>query len=108
MTAVAAGPYPTLEQPGTLADALRLLDALGGDAEPLAGGTWVLRAPSRGEAWKRTYVALDRIDELRRLDPPAFLGALVTHRELTPLGGALGEAARLSAFPAVRAVATLG
>src|SRR5207247_10875546 len=69
----------------------------------------------RREPFKRAYVALRDVEELRAFErgDPAVLGALLTHADLEELGdgagplGALAEAARRSAIPTVRSVATL-
>jgi aerobic carbon-monoxide dehydrogenase medium subunit len=75
-----------------------------------------MRTGLRREPFKRTYVALRNVSELRTLErgDPTVLGALLTHAELGELEGAAGtlgalsEAARRSAIPTVRSVATLG
>jgi aerobic carbon-monoxide dehydrogenase medium subunit len=106
-----------VHEPETIADAVGLLSSLGGDGAVLAGGTWVMRAPLRRESHPPDYVALRRIEGLRGLESGAGevrIGALITHVELGSLDddagplGALAEAGRRSAFPAVRNVATLG
>jgi carbon-monoxide dehydrogenase medium subunit len=106
-----------VHEPRTVDEAVRLLAGFGGDGEALAGGTWVMRAPQREEPRRSHYVSLRGLDELRgvrRSEREVRIGALVTHAELaaveTEAGalGALAEAARRSAFPAVRNVATLG
>ena len=98
-------------------DAVRLLASFGPAGSLLAGGTWIMRAAARGETLRREYVALPAAPELRtvaRADGGMRIGALVTHREIAAIEhgtgplGALAEAARRSAFPAVRNVATLG
>lgn len=107
---------PQLVRPASVEEAVAELARLGDDGAALAGATWVMRAPLRGERLRGHYVALDAIDELRRIEhgDPAVLGALVTHAELGTLTtgtgplGTLAEAARRSAFPAVRNVATIG
>lgn len=107
---------PQLLRPGSVEEAVAELARLGGDGAPLAGATWVMRAHLRSERLKAHYVALDRIQELRRIEwgDPVVLGALATHTEVGALTdgsgplGALAEAARRSAFPAVRNVATIG
>jgi aerobic carbon-monoxide dehydrogenase medium subunit len=106
-----------VEEPGTLREAVERLGELGVDGAALAGGTWTMRAPLRGERPRAAYVSLRRLDELRgsaAADGELRIGALQTHAELARLDGgpgplgALAEAARRSAFPAVRNVATLG
>lgn len=75
-----------------------------------------MRAGLRREPFKRTYVALRDVPELRVLErgDPTVLGAHLTHADLAQLDrsggslGALAEAARGSAVPTVRTVATLG
>jgi aerobic carbon-monoxide dehydrogenase medium subunit len=107
---------PTLVAPATLAEAVGELDALGGDAALLAGGTWVMRAHHRGEPFARAYVSLLKVPELAEatVGERSSLGALLTHDDLAALDrdagslGAVAQAARTSAFPAIRGVATLG
>jgi carbon-monoxide dehydrogenase medium subunit len=104
---------PEVSFPGSVEQAVAELGDLGEDGAALAGGTWVMRAPLRGEAFRARYVALRRVDELHQLrrGEPTVIGSLVTHADLAGLDGplaGLGEAARRSAFPAVRNVATLG
>jgi aerobic carbon-monoxide dehydrogenase medium subunit len=106
-----------VHHPGTVDEALDLLAAIGDAGAPLAGGTWIMRAPIRREPFRSDYVALQGLTELRGIelrDGYARIGALATHAEIGgidaaagPLGG-IAEAARRSAFPAVRNVATLG
>ncbi|NMH97482.1 FAD binding domain-containing protein [Pseudonocardia acidicola] len=105
-----------VRRPASLADAIRELAELGTDGAPLAGGTWVMRAPLRGAPVARVYVALDGLAELHGIrtgDDAVEIGAMVTHDELAALDAppalaGLIEAARRSAFPAVRSVATVG
>jgi carbon-monoxide dehydrogenase medium subunit len=106
-----------VHHPGTVDEALDLLGSFRDVAAPLAGGTWIMRAPIRREPLRRDYVALRGLAELRGIESRGDgvrIGALATHVEIGgidaaagPLGG-LAEAARRSAFPAVRNVATLG
>lgn len=105
----------SLARPASLAEAVELLAHLGSDGAPLAGGTWIMRDWQRGDRRKQHYVVLAGLDELRGVShgDPLSIGALVTHEELgravtAPAVAALGEAARTSAFPAVRSVATVG
>ncbi|GLS38651.1 molybdopterin dehydrogenase [Mesorhizobium tianshanense] len=101
----------------SLADALAALAERGRAASVLAGATWTMRAPLRHEPQDLSYVAISRIDELRRvdvLDREISIGAGVTHAELAnalaslPECSALAQAAGNSANPAIRHVATIG
>ena len=110
-----AGDYPDLVRPSSLEEAIGELERLGEDGAPLAGCTWVMRAPSRGERLKRVYVSLQDLDELLGVaaGESTVIGARVTHAELGRLAGdgplgALREAAQRSANRAVRNVATVG
>jgi carbon-monoxide dehydrogenase medium subunit len=103
----------TIHEPATVEESVRLLAQLGGEGGPLAGGTWVMREPTR----PGPYVALRAVAELRGVrasDGEVRIGAMTTHAEIAALEGhgpalaGLVEAARRSAFPAVRNVATLG
>lgn len=101
MTALLA--RPRVEVPRTVDEAVDRLAELGPDGAALAGGTWLMRGSP-----PPVLVALHRIPELR-----GPFGALATHTELARLAlpaahRALGRAARLSAFPQIRNVATLG
>jgi carbon-monoxide dehydrogenase medium subunit len=102
---------------GSLSDALDALGELGTSGAPLAGGTWVMRAPIRHDALKPSYVALSRIPDLTRidfLDGAVEIGAAVTHAALAdalsnrPDLRVLAEAAGRAANPATRALATVG
>jgi carbon-monoxide dehydrogenase medium subunit len=109
----AAPAVPEVSFPGSIEEAVDELAGLGPDGAALAGATWVMRAPLRREPFRPQYVALRRLDELRHLRPgdPTVIGSLVTHAGVAALDGplaGLGEAARRSAFPAVRNIATLG
>jgi aerobic carbon-monoxide dehydrogenase medium subunit len=107
---------PRLERPSSIEEAVLLLRDLGEEGDVLAGATWVMRAPSRGERMRSTYVALSAIEGLTWIErgDPTVIGALATHADLETLDdstgslGAVSEAARRSAFPAVRNVATVG
>jgi carbon-monoxide dehydrogenase medium subunit len=102
----------------TLDDAVAALADRGRAGAPLAGATWIMRAPLRGGRQQdRSYVALSRIDELRRVEigeSDITIGACVTHAALASaladVAGcaALVQAAATSANPAVRQVATIG
>jgi carbon-monoxide dehydrogenase medium subunit len=105
-----------VDVPSSVEDAVARLAELAGDGAPLAGGTWIMRAGLRGETPASRYVSLAGLPELRGIDAgdPARIGALVTHAELAALDPACGplsgliDAARASAFPSVRNVATVG
>jgi carbon-monoxide dehydrogenase medium subunit len=102
-----------IHEPTTVHEAAELVASLGEDGALLAGGTWVMR-----EAVRRPhYVSLRRLRDLHAIETAGELvrmGALATHTEIAAIErgagplGALAEAARRSAFPAVRNVATLG
>lgn len=101
----------------SLADAIAALADRGSAGAALAGATWIMRAPLRHERRDLSYVAISKIDELRRLDileREISIGACVTHAEMaSSLGSlpecrALAQAAANSANPAVRNVATIG
>jgi carbon-monoxide dehydrogenase medium subunit len=101
----------------SLPDALAALADRGNAGAPLAGATWIMRAPIRQERLARSYVAISKIDELRHveiLDSEIKIGACVTHAALAaslaplPECRALAQAAANSANPAVREVATIG
>jgi carbon-monoxide dehydrogenase medium subunit len=86
-------------------------------ATPLAGATWIMRAPVRGEKLDAGYVRLAGLPELRGVeltDGQIAIGAAVTHAELcSALAGladfrGLAQAAKSAANPAIREVATVG
>ncbi|MDF2230981.1 FAD binding domain-containing protein [Albimonas sp. CAU 1670] len=93
------------------------LEAQAAGARLLAGGTWLMRAPLRGEALSGDFAALHAIEELQRLDlspQGAEIGAAVSHARLAqaldglPDLAPLAVAAGASANPGVRRAATLG
>lgn len=95
-------------------EATSVLAELGEEGAPLAGGTWIMRAPLRGQTHQRSFVSLSRLTALRQLTAgdDVHVGALVTHTELATLSAGtatagLVRAAALSAFPQVRNVATV-
>jgi len=101
----------------TVNDALAALAEHGNGAAPLAGATWIMRAPLRQERRDLFYVAIARIEALRALTVNAgeiSIGACVTHAELVHQlashreCGALVSAAGAAANPAIRQVATVG
>jgi len=101
---------------GSLDEAVELLARYGDDGAPLAGGTWIMRAWQRGERRKQHYVVLAGLHALCQIETGVGvrIGAMVTHEELgrsravsVPAISAVAEAARTSAFPAIRSVATV-
>jgi carbon-monoxide dehydrogenase medium subunit len=101
----------------TLDDAVAALAERGRDGAPLAGATWIMRAPLRQERHDLSYVAISKIAALRELsigDREVSIGACVTHAELAhalaavPDCWALVLAADNAANPAIRQVATIG
>jgi aerobic carbon-monoxide dehydrogenase medium subunit len=102
---------PTLDQ------AVAALAERGRDGAALAGATWIMRAPLRGERHDLSYVAIAKIAALQALsigDHEVSIGACVTHAELArelaavPDCRALALAAGNAANPAIRQVATIG
>lgn len=101
----------------SVAEAVAALADRGDGAAPLAGATWVMRAPIRQESFARAYVAVGTIGELRRIEMTVAeiaIGASVTHAQLVealadvPECHALTVAAASAANPAIRQVATIG
>nr|WP_298681598.1 FAD binding domain-containing protein [uncultured Dongia sp.] len=101
----------------SVADAIAALADRGDGGAPLAGATWIMRAPIRKEQHPRSYVALAKIDELQRVEllhDYLSIGACVTHARLAaalaplPEFRALAVAAGSSANPAIRQMATIG
>ncbi len=101
----------------SVADAVAALVDRGPAGAPLAGATWIMRAPLREERQDLAYVALSAIDALRQVEireREISIGACVTHAALAKaLSSAddwqvLGTAAAASANPAIRQVATVG
>ncbi len=87
--------------------------SLGDDVAVLAGGTWLMREAAR----RPHYVSLQRLEDLRAIETDGEnvrIGALATHTDIAAIErgagplGALAEAARRAAVPALRKVATLG
>lgn len=109
--------HPSLYVAPSLENALAALAERGAEGAPLAGGTWIMRAPLRHEAVSPAYVGLGRVAELGQIemnDDHVVIGAGVTHarlaealRDLPDLQG-LAAAAGRSANPAVRRAATVG
>lgn len=103
--------------PNDVEEAISALAGLGENGIPVAGATWVMRAPIRRERSDRCFVSLARIAELREIaidENQLSLGCLVTHDELAEALGGIGDlqglaqAAANSANPAIRRAATIG
>jgi aerobic carbon-monoxide dehydrogenase medium subunit len=101
----------------TLDDAVAALTERGREGAPLAGATWIMRAPLRQERHDLSYVAISKIAALQELsigDREMSIGACVTHaalaHELASISDcrALALAAGNAANPAIRQVATIG
>jgi carbon-monoxide dehydrogenase medium subunit len=108
---------PEIYRAPSLAAAVDALAERGSAGAPLAGGTWIMRAPLRGSAFGPAYVALSGISALKTIavgETRVEIGAGATHAALAQaLGGvagleALATAAGKSANPAVRGMATVG
>lgn len=94
-----------------------LIDLAHEGALPVAGGTWVMRAPLRHEGGADRLVALHRIEGFARIEAvqdAISIGPLATHDALardlpdTSDFNVLREAARRAANPGVRRIATIG
>ena len=114
---MAASAEARLHVARSLGEAVAALAERGRRGAPLAGATWVMRASLRGERQDFAYVAISKIEELRRidiLDSQISIGACATHAQLAhtlaslPECRALAEAAARSANPAIRGIATVG
>jgi aerobic carbon-monoxide dehydrogenase medium subunit len=97
-------------------DAISTLAELGSQAILIAGGTWVMRAPIRREAFDQTLVSLTRIEDLYDVKVTSHsvsIGCLVTHDALVRVIKAepdlqgLTQAAQKAANPAIRRIATV-
>lgn len=108
---------PSFYAASSLPAALDALAECGAEGAPLAGGTWIMRAPIRHERLKPIYVGLAGVPELARIEEDGgvlAIGAGVTHAQLAesvagqPELRVLAEAAGRSANPAIRRAATVG
>lgn len=106
---------PEVHFPDTPGEAVSLMREH--DAVLMAGATWIMRGPLRGETFAAAYVALGRVVELRGIsagDDGLAIGAGVTHDALAAAlvsrsaFRGLHDAAANSANPAVRGMATVG
>lgn len=107
----------TLTMAASVDEAVAALRERGPDAAPLAGATWIMRAPIRREAMRPAYVGIGGIAELRAVEvaeDEIRIGACVTHARLAAaLSGVEGCAGLMAAAgdtanPAVRQMATVG
>jgi carbon-monoxide dehydrogenase medium subunit len=114
MTAHPTTATPSVHVPETLSEAVELLR---GGASVLAGGTWIMRGSVRGDGFAPEYVLISRLPELNRLEfegDRLVIGAGVSHDRLAaflagdPRFDGLQRAARKSANPAIRRMATVG
>ena len=105
-----------MTHPRSVEEALRDM-AADCEAVPVAGATWVMRAPLRHEELPERFVTLSHVDGFGRLDMAGdaiSIGPMATHdrlaRELpdTPDLRALRLAAGRAANPGVRRIATIG
>jgi 4-hydroxybenzoyl-CoA reductase subunit beta len=103
--------------PRTLDEAVRILDAEGPKAMPLAGGTDLLPNMKRRQQVPRTLMSLRYIEQLNRVElnlSGSRLGACVTLADIAADARfrngltALAQAASLVATPHIRNMATLG
>ncbi|OYU20262.1 MAG: FAD-binding molybdopterin dehydrogenase [Rhodobacteraceae bacterium PARR1] len=106
--------YGLITTPQTVAEAVA---AMAGGAVPIAGATWLLRAPLRHEPMPDRLMSLRCLTEVQALDigpERAVIGAMVTHDALAgalagqPDLAGLATAAGASANPGIRRIATLG
>lgn len=106
-----------LVHPTSVEEAILALANAGTSAIPVAGGTWVMRAPIRQEATDRLFVSLGRIDALKQIESDKHeisIGSLATHDAISKLDvtsndlNCLKQAALQSANPAIRNAATIG
>lgn len=108
---------PKFHSPADLNQALSLLQDLGEPAFPVAGATWIMRAPARGQKIDGTFVDLSAIPGLSDVDlaedkvsigamatQDVIAGALAGHADLAALMMATGYTAN----PAIRRAATIG
>lgn len=105
---------PSVYRPENLRDALEHISE---GAEVLAGGTWIMRGEVRGDGYAAEYVLTSKLPEVNHLEvseDQLIIGAGVTHDRLASAlkldarFKGLHTAARKSANPAVRRMATVG
>lgn len=108
---------PTFYSPADLDQAVTMLQDLGDGALPVAGATWIMRAPTRGEKITDIFVDLSSIPRMHDIDvgeervsigamatQDAIAVALAGHSDLAALTVATGYTAN----PAIRRAATIG
>lgn len=101
----------------SLDEAISILSDRERSLVPIAGGTWLMRSEKRKEALAPGFLALSNVSELRGFHMESnqiSIGALTTHHDLgvalegSPELFGLADAARISATPGVRRLATVG
>lgn len=106
-----------VHRPRDVEEAVTILVNAHGAARALAGGTWVMRGEIRGDGYEQAYVLVSELPELKRLgiqNDVLVIGAATTHQRLAAFlaedgrFGGLATAARKSANPAIRRMATVG
>jgi xanthine dehydrogenase iron-sulfur cluster and FAD-binding subunit A len=104
-------------QPGSLEEALELLQQLNGQARLVAGGTDVLVELQRGVKPTRTLIDISAIHDLKYIRHEGeylYLGALATHNDVVASAACVEHALPLAqacwevGAPQIRARATLG
>ena len=104
-----------VHQPSSMSELHQVIE-LHPEAVLLAGGTWIMRSPIRGDAAARHYIMLAGVPELHgiKTDSQVAMGAqstLTQVHEVTrglPSLRALAQAATSAATPSLRRVITLG
>ena len=101
----------------SLEEAITSLKNMRSKAIPVAGATWIMRAPIRREKNDLTFVSLSDIKELKQIETTVSdvsIGCMATHEQISralqdiqDLQG-LRQAVRKSANPAIRNSATIG
>ncbi len=111
------GPAGSFYVAPSLPAALDALSDYGAAGAPFAGGTWIMRSPTRHESLRPHYVAIGKTPELSAVrigSDTIEIGAAVTHAALAaaladlPEFGVLTAAAGRSANLATRTMATIG
>jgi len=102
--------------PASVEEALEMLEAYGGEARVIAGGTDLVLQSQRGQCPAKAMVDITRIpglDHIEEQDGLIYIGAQVTHAQVaaSPLirsrAGVLAEACGSVGGPQIRNVGTL-